>query len=103
MIREFADRWPRTAAAVIYLGGYLAGGLLGALVSRLLSWRSHTGTVLCFGASCGALALAWAQRSGLAMPPEDMNRPTTLFGSQPVPRRGPDPPGYTSGVNDSPG
>ena len=102
MIREFAARSPKTAAVVIYLGGYLAGSLLGALVGRLLSWSSNTGTLLGFGASCGALALAWARRSGLVIPPQDMNRPITLFGSQPVPGRGPDSPGYTPSVNDSP-
>jgi hypothetical protein len=46
MIRKFAARSPKTAAVVIYLGGYLAGSLLAALVGRLISWSSNTGTVL---------------------------------------------------------
>ena len=43
MIEQFAARSPKVATTLIYVGGYLAGSLLGMLVDYLISGAVKTG------------------------------------------------------------
>jgi len=71
-----------------YFAGFEIGTLIGLLVSYLsgknsLPWSANCGNL------CGILALAWAQRRGLAPTPEEANRPLSLF--TPVEKRDQEP------------
>jgi uncharacterized membrane protein YdjX (TVP38/TMEM64 family) len=61
-----------------YFAGFAIGTLLGLLVSYLIGKHNLLWISTC-GNLCGILIVAWAQHSGLAPTPEEVNRPLSLF------------------------
>ncbi len=86
MLRQFASRSPKAATAIIYLAGYLAGSLLGALADYLIRARVDSAVVTACGLGVGTIAIVWARHRRFVPEPEDLNKPITLFGSDSHPQ-----------------